>query len=126
MTQHFTFVSRSVLTQNGVVITTVAQRDRQAKPLTAKTKPCTVRHVNSRGVQMTLQEGRNRQIRKMMAALGYQVVRLHRVAFGGIRLKPLEGPGDWEYLNQQEMKIVCDLLKQSENNDEEEWADDDA
>ena len=74
---------------------------------------------------MTLHEGRNRQIRKMMAALGYQVVRLHRVAFGGIGLKPLEGPSDWEYLNQDEMKIVCNLLEQSENNDEEEWAEDD-
>lgn len=74
---------------------------------------------------MTLHEGRNRQIRKMMAALGYQVVRLHRVAFGGIGLKRLEGPSDWEYLNQDEMKIVCNLLEQSENNDEEEWAEDD-
>ena len=109
-----------------MVITTVAQRDRQAKPLTAKTKPCTVRHVNTRGVQMTLYEGRNRQIRKMMAALGYQVVRLHRVAFGGIGLKPLEGPGDWEYLNRKEMKIVSDLLEQPENdNDEENWTEDD-
>lgn len=62
---------------------------------------------------MTLYEGRNRQIRKMMAALNYEVVRLHRVAFGGMRLDPLEGPGDWEYLNDEEMKIVRRMLEES-------------
>jgi 16S rRNA U516 pseudouridylate synthase RsuA-like enzyme len=35
---------------------------------------------------MTLVEGRNRQIRKMMEALGLRVVRLHRVEFMGIGL----------------------------------------
>ena len=52
-----------------------------------------------------------------MAALNCTVVRLHRVAFGGIRLHPLEGPGDWEYLDEKEMKIVQSLLEQSENED---------
>lgn len=104
--------------KNGVVITTVAQRDRRAKPLTAKTKPCLVRQVKPEGVQMTLYEGRNRQIRKMMAALDYNVVKLHRVAFGGIRLSPLQGPGDWTYLDQNEMAIVTKLLESSHGDSE--------
>lgn len=71
---------------------------------------------------MTLYEGRNRQIRKMMAALDYEVVRLHRVAFGGIRLHPLQGPGEWEHLSQDEIKIVSNLLQeeQSSNNGSDE------
>ena len=62
---------------------------------------------------MTLYEGRNRQIRKMMAALNYTVVKLHRVSFGGIHLSPLEGPGDWKYLEVEEMEMVHKLLEES-------------
>ena len=56
---------------------------------------------------MTLVEGRNRQIRKMMEGLGYKVVKLHRVEFMGIHLTGLRGPGDWAYLNEDEMKLSC-------------------
>jgi pseudouridine synthase len=63
---------------SGVVITTVAQRDRTWKPLTAPTLPCKVERLDDRTLTMILQEGRNRQIRKMMEALGYRVVDLHR------------------------------------------------
>ena len=72
---------------------------------------------------MTLYEGRNRQIRKMMGALEYTVVRLHRVSFGGIGLGVLEGPGDWEYLDEHEMKIVRELLQQSQGDDHSSSAD---
>lgn len=72
-----------------------------------------MRHVNKKGVQMTLYEGRNRQIRKMMASLNYTVIMLHRVSFGGISLSPLEGPGDWDYLDDKEMEIVRNLLEES-------------
>jgi len=36
--------------------------------------------------QVTMQEGRNRQIRRTFAALGYEVKRLHRTAFGTYKL----------------------------------------
>ena len=93
------------------MITTVAQRDGKAKPLTAKTLPCRVVQKDPRGVQITLQEGRNRQIRKMMSALGYRVVQLHRISFGGIRLPPLQGPGDWSRLDPDEMEIIESILQ---------------
>jgi 23S rRNA pseudouridine2605 synthase len=41
---------------------------------------------------VTLSEGRNRQIRRTFAALGYKVVKLHRIAFGKYELSGLE-PG---------------------------------
>ena len=51
--------------RSGVLITTVAQRDnRRKEPLTALTKPCEVeRTKRPRQFSITLQEGRNRQIR---------------------------------------------------------------
>ncbi len=43
---------------------------------------------------VTLHEGRNRQIRRTFAALGYQVERLHRTQFGPYQLSGLE-PGEY-------------------------------
>lgn len=40
-------------------------------------------------IEITLQEGRNRQIRRTLAALGYQVVKLHRISFGNFELSGL-------------------------------------
>jgi 23S rRNA pseudouridine2605 synthase len=39
---------------------------------------------------ITMSEGRNRQVRRTFAALGYGVVRLHRVSFGGYGLGSLQ------------------------------------
>lgn len=123
--------------REGVVITTVAQRDgNRSKPLTAPTLPCKVRrvqskyaqmqHLESRVLEITLVEGRNRQIRKMMEALDYRVLGLHRKRFMGITLDGLEGEGDWCYLSEEEMGIVRNVLEKAEraeavdvmNNDE--------
>jgi 23S rRNA pseudouridine2605 synthase len=40
--------------------------------------------------RVTMHEGRNRQIRRTFAALGYEVVRLHRVQFGNFKLEKLK------------------------------------
>lgn len=40
---------------------------------------------------VTMHEGRNRQIRRTFGALGYQVVRLHRISFGPFALAELGG-----------------------------------
>ena len=44
--------------------------------------------------QVTMHEGRNRQIRRTFEALGYTVARLHRVEFGNYSLGALK-PGEW-------------------------------
>ncbi len=44
---------------------------------------------------VTMHEGRNRQIRRTFAALGYTVTKLHRVSFGIYQLKALQ-PGELE------------------------------
>lgn len=60
-------------------------------------------------LEITLVEGRNRQIRRMFAYLGYPIARLVRLAIGGLQLGHI-APGAWRYLTSQE---VSDLLSQS-------------
>jgi 23S rRNA pseudouridine2604 synthase len=111
------------LSKDGIVIKTVAQRKGRSvdeNTLIAKTRPCLVNRISGNSCRMTLVEGRNRQIRKMMEALGHMVVRLHRVEFMGIRLSydggdgrgpsSLSRPGDWSYLNEDEMSLIEDAL----------------
>lgn len=107
--------------REGVVITTVAQRDgNRGKPLTAPTLPCPVNQSqkNPRVLEITLVEGRNRQIRKMLEAVGYRVVDLHRKTFLQMNLDNLEGPGAWAYLSKDEMQIIEDVLSRGEENED--------
>lgn len=41
-------------------------------------------------LKIQMSEGRNRQIRRTFAALGYKVTRLHRIQFGNFRLRALK------------------------------------
>ena len=49
--------------------------------------------------QVTMSEGRNRQIRRTFAALGYEVVKLHRIQFGKYQLAGLK-PGKFEVVDK--------------------------
>ena len=93
----------------GVVITTVAQRDKVKKPLTAPTLPCSVKRLGLREFKIVLNEGRNRQIRKMCEALDYDVVELQRTEFMGITLDNLEY-GEWKYCSDEEINILKSAL----------------
>ena len=48
--------------------------------------------------QITMSEGRNRQIRRTFSALGYTVTRLHRTQFGNYSLGDIK-PGQWQNVN---------------------------
>jgi 23S rRNA pseudouridine2457 synthase len=52
------------------------------------------RAAHSSWVAVTLTEGRNRQVRRMLAAVGWPVLRLHRPRIGPVTLEGL-APGMW-------------------------------
>lgn len=71
-----------------------------------KTKPC-VLHVivdepGRTVLEMTLHEGRNRQIRRMCSAVGLEVIRLKRSAEGPVKLGMLQ-PGEYRELKKSEI-----------------------
>ncbi len=56
-------------------------------------------------LEMTLTEGKNRQVRRMTAAVGFPTLRLMRVAIGMLPLAEL-APGSWRVLRQEEIDQV--------------------
>lgn len=72
-------------------------------------------HTHSLGedrstLEITLYEGRNRQIRRMCESLGIEVLRLKRIAIGKIKLGGLKC-GDWRNLNDDELRSIKTLLQ---------------
>ena len=57
-------------------------------------------------LEITIHEGRNRQIRRMCAAAGMRVVRLKRIAEGQVSLGALP-LGKWRYLTDEELEALA-------------------
>ena len=57
------------------------------------TAPARVRRVGPREIEITIREGRNRQVRRMAEAVGNRVTALRRVGFGRLRLGRLSQGG---------------------------------
>lgn len=75
-------------------------------------RPCRLTHNEGRTPRhwvMELHEGRKRQIRRMFAALGLKVIRLHRTAVGPVKLGLLH-EGDFRRLSAAEEKALREAL----------------
>lgn len=65
---------------------------------------------NHSTIELTIHEGRKREVKRMCAAVGHPVERLHRIAFGNIRAGGLR-PGEWRYLNPREVSGIRRMAK---------------
>jgi 23S rRNA pseudouridine2605 synthase len=68
-----------------------------------RTAPAQVRMLGAHELELTIHEGRKRQVRRMCEAVGHRVVDLRRVAFGPLRLGDL-GPGRHRRLTAAEVE----------------------
>ena len=79
-----------------------------------KTLPCDVfvmeRRADRTVLSFTIQEGRNRQIRKMCDVVGLEVLRLKRIEIAGVKLGGLK-PGSWRELNERELVRLESISK---------------
>ncbi len=71
-----------------------------------------VRRIKSKGrsafLQIVLNEGQNREIRRLLARVGHKVIHLERVAFGPLKLSRL-ALGQYRELRPTERKLLFDL-----------------
>ena len=66
------------------------------------------KNVPTAWLEMTLTEGKNRQVRRMTAAVGFPTLRLIRVAIAHLHLDGLQ-PGQWRDLTPSELKLLLNL-----------------
>ena len=72
------------------------------------TAPAKVRRLSSNHLELTIHEGRKRQVKRMLEAVGHPVRSLERVAFGPLRLGALE-EGEYRELKPAEIEQLRSL-----------------
>jgi 23S rRNA pseudouridine2457 synthase len=70
------------------------------------------KNVPTGWLRLTLREGRNRQVRRMTAAVGHPTLRLVRIAIGPISLGEL-APGEWRDLTENERSLLRTICTES-------------
>lgn len=97
-------VRRYVVTVRGAVKDDAAARMMTGiDGLSAKSVVVRKRSARETHLLVELVEGKNREVRRMFDALGHEVTRLMRVAFGPIGLGTLQ-PGEWRELRRDELQ----------------------
>ncbi|WDH98841.1 pseudouridine synthase [Paenibacillus urinalis] len=79
------------------------------KILGERTLPCTVTRISDKTFRIILTEGKNRQIRRMCSAFGYEVRKLKRIRIMNIHLGS-QTIGTWRELSEQEKSELGNLL----------------
>ncbi|HKN62801.1 MAG TPA: pseudouridine synthase [Gaiellaceae bacterium] len=70
-----------------------------------RTAPAQARRLGRGRVELVLHEGRKRQVKRMLAAVGHPVTNLHRSAYAGVTLEGLE-PGRCRELEPLEVELL--------------------
>ncbi len=69
-------------------------------------------HKQSALLEIVLDEGRNREVRRLLARVGHKVLRLKRTALGPLRLGDL-GPGEFRPLRREEVRELREAARAS-------------
>ncbi|MAG91317.1 hypothetical protein CMO83_01420 [Candidatus Woesearchaeota archaeon] len=80
--------------ENGVII--------KVNNRSYKTKPTKILPLGKRKLQISIEEGKKKQIRKMFETLGYEVIHLNRISIGSLQLKHLK-IGQIKQINRSEI-----------------------
>ena len=103
-------IRRYVVTVRGELSDTVAASllkgiDDRGETLAAASIDIFKRSRRETHLIVELTEGKNREIRRMLKAVGHEVTRLKRIAFGPIQLGDL-APGNWRDVSAEEMRAA--------------------
>ena len=106
--EQLTKLSDGVILDDRRTLPAVAQLIEGEPHLPARPVPIRFRkNIPTAWIKLTLQEGRNRQVRRMTAACGCPTLRLVRVAIGRLNLFSLAlQPGEWMRLNHEQLALL--------------------
>ncbi|MBR4830726.1 MAG: rRNA pseudouridine synthase [Bacilli bacterium] len=65
-------------------------------------------------VEISIHEGRNHEVRKLFEKLGYNCLKLTRIAYGSLKLGNLRS-GEYRHLSKQEINELLQLIKKEDN-----------
>ncbi|NJN23558.1 MAG: pseudouridine synthase [Acaryochloridaceae cyanobacterium RL_2_7] len=68
------------------------------------------KNIPTAWLEMTLTEGKNRQVRRMTATVGFPTLRLVRIAIGPLKSDGLE-VGQWRYLSDKELRDLKNFVR---------------
>jgi 23S rRNA pseudouridine2457 synthase len=106
--QDLKHLRRGVLIQNKLTLPAIVNRI-DVPLLPERIPPIRIRkNIPDSWLSITIHEGRNRQIRKMCAAVGYPVLRLVRIRINRLHLGKMQ-PGEVKKLNDAEVKLLKNL-----------------
>ena len=84
-------------------------RLKDTPPKMYKTKHCLIVRLSSSKFNIVLQEGKNRQIRRMVSAVGHDIKKLKRIRIENILLGDL-GEGDFRALSDHEKRVLFERV----------------
>jgi 23S rRNA pseudouridine2605 synthase len=91
----------------------VLQRLREGVELEeGPTVPARARRLGPSRIELTIQEGRKHQVKRMLEAVGYPVTALHRSRYARLTVAGL-GEGEWRELDREEVESLRSLTRRT-------------